>query len=62
MAKPKKKTNKLIIKPANVEQSLMIILLIAFLISAILLLVRNNSTTPKAELGEPSAILEQPAQ
>lgn len=61
MAKTKKSTKKtkFNINPENFERNLMFVLLIAFLVSAVVLLVRNTDSNNQAEIGEPSAAIER---
>ena len=61
MAKSKKTTKKFSINPNNFERNLMIVLLVAFLLSSALLLVRNNKSV-KSELGEPQSAIERTAE
>jgi hypothetical protein len=64
MAKSKKSSKKLKlnINAANFERNLMFVLLVAFLVCAGWLLVRNNQNSGKAEVGEPQPVIEAPQE
>lgn len=59
MAKSKKSAKKSKLNPVNFERNIMLILLVAFLISAVYLLFRNSNANIKTEIDDSSLIIEQ---
>jgi hypothetical protein len=59
MAKSKKQVKKYKLNPANFERNLMIVLLVAFLVSAGVLLARNIQQNNTLDIGESVPAIEQ---
>lgn len=59
MAKSKKPSKKPKINPQKFEQYLAMFLFMSFLLSAGVLLVRNQDSSGKAEIGEPGTVIER---